>query len=82
MLNAIFTLAGGLLLWLTISRGATDPVCGMRVDRQLTRHRAEHIGRTYFFCSAGCRNEFKTAPERYGSHIPAHPGPSGSAEDT
>jgi YHS domain-containing protein len=66
LLNAIFTLAGGLLLWLTIRRGVTDPVCGMRVDRQLAQHRADHIGRSYFFCSAGCRDEFQAAPERYG----------------
>jgi uncharacterized membrane protein YraQ (UPF0718 family)/YHS domain-containing protein len=70
VLNAVFTLAAGLLLWLTISRGATDPVCGMRVDRQLTNHRAEHGGRTYFFCSAGCRTEFQSAPHRYAEHTP------------
>jgi YHS domain-containing protein len=66
LLNAIFTLAGGLLLWLTIRRGVTDPVCGMPVDRQLAQHRADHIGRSYFFCSAGCRDESRAAPERYG----------------
>jgi uncharacterized membrane protein YraQ (UPF0718 family)/YHS domain-containing protein len=82
VLNAIFTLAGGLLLWLTISRGATDPVCGMRVDRQLTQHRSEYIDRTYFFCSAGCRIEFQAAHESDGPHTPAHPGPSGSADDS
>jgi uncharacterized protein len=70
VLNAVFTLAAGLLLWLTISRGATDPVCGMRVDRQLTNHRAEDGGRTYFFCSAGCRTEFQSAPHRYAEHTP------------
>jgi uncharacterized membrane protein YraQ (UPF0718 family)/YHS domain-containing protein len=71
VLNAIFTLAGGLLLWLTISRGATDPVCGMRVDRQLTHHRADHIGHSYFFCSAGCRTQFQAAPHRYAQHTPS-----------
>jgi hypothetical protein len=38
VVNGIFTLVAGLLMWLTISRGATDAVCGMRVDRQLTEH--------------------------------------------
>jgi YHS domain-containing protein len=65
VLNGIFTLVAGLLLWLTIRRGATDPVCGMRVDRQLTEHRAEHAGGTRFFCSSGCREAFRAAPERY-----------------
>jgi Cu+-exporting ATPase len=29
------------------------------------RHRAEHDGREYFFCCAGCREKFLAAPERY-----------------
>jgi uncharacterized protein len=61
VLNAIFTLAAGLLLWLTISRGATDPVCGMRVDRHTARHRLDHHGRRYYFCSDGCRTAFLAA---------------------
>jgi YHS domain-containing protein len=65
VLNAIFTLVGGLLLWLTIRRGATDPVCGMRVDRRATQHIAHHAGRSYFFCSAGCRAAFEAAPDLY-----------------
>ena len=32
-LNALATIAFVALLWLTIRRGATDPVCGMKVDR-------------------------------------------------
>jgi len=42
-----------------------DPVCGMDVDPHTTPHRAEHGGRTYHFCSAGCRTKFVAAPERY-----------------
>jgi hypothetical protein len=38
VLNVLFTLAGGALLWLTASGGATDPICGMRVDRQQTAY--------------------------------------------
>ncbi len=33
VLNILFTLVGAALMWLTLRRGATDPVCGMRVDR-------------------------------------------------
>jgi YHS domain-containing protein len=63
VLNILFTLAGAALLWLTIRRGATDPVCGMRVDRRQTAHRAERGGRGYFFCSADCKAEFEGAGE-------------------
>lgn len=65
VLNVGFTLAGAGLLWLTIRRGATDPVCGMRVDRYATPRRAEADGRTYFFCSEGCQAAFETQPEQY-----------------
>ena len=33
---------------------ATDPVCGMEVDPHTAKHRREHGGRTYYFCSARC----------------------------
>lgn len=42
-----------------------DPVCGMDVDPHVTAHRADHGGRTYYFCSAGCRSKFIAAPQRY-----------------
>ena len=44
---------------------AIDPVCGMRVDPHTAKHRAEHAGRTYYFCSAGCRTKFEADPARY-----------------
>ena len=34
---------------------AKDPVCGMSVDPATARHKGEHAGKTYYFCSAGCR---------------------------
>lgn len=42
-----------------------DPVCGMVVDPHTTQHRADHAGRTYYFCSAGCRKKFIADPESY-----------------
>ncbi len=42
-----------------------DPVCGMMVDPHTTPHKAEHAGRPYYFCSAGCRAKFLAEPERY-----------------
>src|ERR1700741_3040885 len=44
---------------------AKDPVCGMDVDPHTAKHRAEHAGRTYYFCSAGCRAKFIADPPRY-----------------
>ncbi|HEY7669919.1 MAG TPA: heavy metal translocating P-type ATPase, partial [Hyphomicrobium sp.] len=37
----------------------------MDVDPHKTPHRAEHAGRTYFFCAAGCRTKFLANPQRY-----------------
>jgi xanthine dehydrogenase accessory factor len=44
---------------------ARDPVCGMIVDVARVRLRSEHAGRTYFFCSAGCRRKFDADPVKY-----------------
>ena len=44
---------------------AIDPVCGMRVDPDATQHHADHGGRAFHFCSAGCRAKFSADPERY-----------------
>ena len=44
---------------------AKDPVCGMEVDTERTEHRAEHEGKTYYFCSRGCMLDFQDEPGRY-----------------
>jgi len=51
-----------------------DPVCGMRVDPATSKHRAEHAGATYHFCSAGCRAKFIADPGKYLTK-PASPAP-------
>ena len=43
----------------------TDPVCGMDVDPNQTPFKAEHAGKTYYFCSRGCMLDFQEDPERY-----------------
>ena len=50
---------------ITAPRLAVDPVCGMKVDPHTAKHRAEHAGRTYYFCSAGCCEKFLADPLRY-----------------
>ncbi len=47
------------------STTAIDPVCGMQVDPAKSPHRHDHHGRTYWFCSAGCRNKFIADPDKY-----------------
>ena len=42
---------------------ATDPVCGMTVERDKAI-RAEWDGQTFFFCAQGCRDEFVGAHAR------------------
>lgn len=42
-----------------------DPVCGMTVDPATSKHRFEHHGETFHFCSAGCRIKFAADPVRY-----------------
>src|SRR5476651_248745 len=42
-----------------------DPVCGMTVDTAISRHRFDHRGETYHFCSAGCRTKFAADPQTY-----------------
>ncbi|UIJ82555.1 heavy metal translocating P-type ATPase [Rhizobium leguminosarum] len=42
-----------------------DPVCGMTIDPQAGKPSLEHEGRTYHFCSEGCRTKFAAAPEDY-----------------
>src|SRR5215210_1994836 len=43
----------------------TDPVCGMKVDPATSKHRLEHHGQTFHFCSAGCRTKFEADPDKY-----------------
>ena len=44
---------------------AKDPVCGMAVDAHTTAHRATLDGRSYYFCSGGCRERFLASPASY-----------------
>lgn len=50
-----------------------DPVCGMSVDPLTAKHRAEHDGRAYYFCNAGCRTKFLADPAKYLNPAEAEP---------
>lgn len=42
-----------------------DPVCGMTVDPATSKHRFDDDGRTFHFCSAGCKTKFAADPKKY-----------------
>jgi len=56
-LNVLGLIVFAALFGLTMLRGETDPVCGMKVDRAKAL-RLEHGGRSYAFCSEHCRTRF------------------------
>ena len=58
VLNTLALVVFLALLWLTVRRGATDPTCGMRVDRTKALS-LTLAGRRYFFCGPGCRERFE-----------------------
>src|SRR5262249_48975233 len=62
-LNILGTVLFVAMFWLTARRGATDPVCGMKVDRKAAKTMC-FGGETYYFCSDDCRQAFEAAPHR------------------
>jgi hypothetical protein len=77
VLNLLATALFAALFGLTMRRGTTDPVCGMRVDRHKAL-RSETPEGTASFCSEQCRDAYETAarqdaarervPARFGAH--------------
>ena len=44
-----------------------DPVCGMMVDEKAATWRSDHAGKTYVFCSPGCKKDFDRQPAKYAT---------------
>ena len=63
-LNILGVVIFAALFWLTARRGATDPVCGMKVDREKALTKA-FAGETYYFWSTHCLHAFEAEPEQY-----------------
>lgn len=42
-----------------------DPVCGMQVNEQNAAGWSAHQGKTFYFCSEGCKKQFDQDPESY-----------------
>jgi len=57
-----------------------DPVCGMMVEEESAAATSEYKGKTYYFCSAGCKASFDQDPDKYlngeemGDHGHHHEG--------
>ena len=75
VLNVLGLLVFSALIALTLRRGATDPMCGMTVDRSKALH-LEHDGATYYFCGPGCRDKFEVRAR--GLEPPRAARPSGT----
>ena len=51
---------------------ATDPICGMQVDESKAKNTSVFEGRSYYFCSAGCKKKFDADPAGHaGKPAPA-----------
>ncbi len=61
VLNVLGLLVFVVLIGLTLRRGATDPMCGMKVDRGRAL-RLERDGHTHYFCSEHCRHAYEHGP--------------------
>jgi xanthine dehydrogenase accessory factor len=42
-----------------------DPVCGMKVDTELTKNTFQFKNQDYHFCCNGCKTKFKNNPELF-----------------
>jgi len=42
-----------------------DPVCGMMVNKQTAEFRSFRGNDAYYFCSAGCKQEFDKDPAKF-----------------
>jgi uncharacterized membrane protein YraQ (UPF0718 family) len=62
-LNLLGVVVFAALFWLTQRRGATDPVCGMKVDRAKAITK-ELGGETFYFCSEHCLHAFERDAKR------------------
>lgn len=52
-----------IALWVVMKPPVLDPVCGMAYQNSFSRYTDK--GKDYYFCSEGCMNSFRTAPEKY-----------------
>ncbi len=52
-----------------------DPICNMDVEPNTAAGKSEYKGKTYYFCSLGCKRAFDKEPWKYvGQQVATHPG--------
>jgi YHS domain-containing protein len=49
----------------------TDPVCGMSIESDTAVGQSQYQGRTFYFCSAQCKQQFDADPGRYAGKAPS-----------
>ena len=42
-----------------------DAVCGMEIEVDKAQAKSEHMGKTFYFCAAGCKGKFDDDPMKY-----------------
>ncbi len=42
-----------------------DAVCGKELDPKAAMYTSNYNGKTYYFCSEGCKREFDVNPEKF-----------------
>ena len=42
-----------------------DPICGMQIEESKAAGQSEYEGKTYYFCSPGCKAKFDADPSEY-----------------
>ncbi|MHB8567066.1 MAG: YHS domain-containing protein [Nitrososphaerales archaeon] len=45
---------------------AIDPICKMKVEEKSAKFKSDHDGKTFYFCSAGCKSKFDNDSHKYG----------------
>lgn len=43
----------------------TDPVCGMQIEKADAAGQSDYNGRTFYFCSSACKEQFDANPARF-----------------
>lgn len=51
---------------------ATDPVCGMQIETTDAAGQSDFEGRTYYFCSSACKEQFDANPARFTENEPGN----------
>ena len=54
---------------------AKDPVCGVEVDEKTAKYKTEHMGKTYYFCCAMCKERYCAKVYELIRTVPPHDDP-------